>query len=170
MADEETRRRQHAAYMRSWRIDHKQQAVVINRTYRERHTEQLSISKAVYRQTHKEEMKLYHRGWYLLHKDEITTRVRNWDAVHPDKKREYGRRNTRKRQQRLVGGRHDLTIAEWESIKERQGYKCFMCGQIKPLTQDHIIPLSHGGEYTADNIQGLCLSCNDKKGSRIDVQ
>jgi len=60
----------------------------------------------------------------------------------------------------------NLTAVEWEEIKERQNYKCAICGEEKPLQRDHIIPLSKGGGLTKSNIQGLCNSCNARKGNR----
>ena len=57
----------------------------------------------------------------------------------------------------------DLTAQEWENIKGRQDNLCAICGEMKPLTRDHIIPLKRRGQHTATNIQALCRSCNSKK-------
>jgi 5-methylcytosine-specific restriction endonuclease McrA len=35
-----------------------------------------------------------------------------------------------------------------------------------PLTGDHIVPLSRGGQSTADNLQVLCKRCNGAKRDR----
>ena len=37
---------------------------------------------------------------------------------------------------------------------------------LEDLTLDHIIPESHGGHTTAENLQTLCRSCNSHKGRK----
>lgn len=47
---------------------------------------------------------------------------------------------------------------------------CLACGRREPairLTVDHIIPLSLGGTNSLDNLQPLCVECNQEKGARI---
>jgi 5-methylcytosine-specific restriction endonuclease McrA len=58
------------------------------------------------------------------------------------------------------------TNAEWDELCARYDHRCLCCGEHRPLTVDHVIPLSQGGANTIDNLQPLCLSCNDRKGSR----
>jgi 5-methylcytosine-specific restriction endonuclease McrA len=36
------------------------------------------------------------------------------------------------------------------------------CGEAKPLTVDHVVPVSKGGSNDISNIQPLCLECNDR--------
>lgn len=45
--------------------------------------------------------------------------------------------------------------------------ECFLCGSKENLTTDHIIPLSKGGTNELNNIQILCLKCNQKKSNKI---
>jgi len=45
-----------------------------------------------------------------------------------------------------------------EAIKE-----CFYCGQQKPLTWDHVSPISKGGTHTFNNMVRACKSCNSSK-------
>jgi 5-methylcytosine-specific restriction endonuclease McrA len=61
----------------------------------------------------------------------------------------------------------DLTAAEWEEIKLAQNYKCAMCGELKFLQRDHIVPLSKGGGLTKSNVQGLCINCNASKSDKL---
>lgn len=45
-------------------------------------------------------------------------------------------------------------------------YTCAMCGESYPesnLHNDHIIPLTKGGEDTIDNCQCLCIKCHTIK-------
>lgn len=50
-------------------------------------------------------------------------------------------------------------------VFERDAYRCRQCGDWHDLTLDHIIPQSHGGPTTLENLQTLCRSCNSKKGA-----
>jgi hypothetical protein len=40
---------------------------------------------------------------------------------------------------------------------------------LTPITVDHIIPKSLGGENCMSNYQPMCFPCNNKKGNGIDV-
>lgn len=67
---------------------------------------------------------------------------------------------------RVQKGRGDLTVAQWQAICAHYGTGCLCCGEKRPLTLDHIRPLSRGGEHTADNVQPLCGPCNNHKKTR----
>lgn len=54
-------------------------------------------------------------------------------------------------------------------IYERDNYHCTYCG--KQLTRftatlDHIIPVSEGGDNSAENLKTACLQCNSRKTAR----
>lgn len=62
------------------------------------------------------------------------------------------------------------TIQEWEALKRRHQYRCYLCKRKEPdvkLTVDHIVPISLGGNNFIENIQPLCLSCNCKKSIKL---
>jgi 5-methylcytosine-specific restriction endonuclease McrA len=61
----------------------------------------------------------------------------------------------------------DLTETQWTAIKAAYGHRCAYCGRRKPLTQDHVVPISKGGAHTAGNIVPACQSCNSSKGVRV---
>lgn len=52
-------------------------------------------------------------------------------------------------------------------IYKRDGYKCVECGSKEFITIDHIIPISQGGPDRENNMQTLCIVCNQRKGSKI---
>jgi 5-methylcytosine-specific restriction endonuclease McrA len=56
-----------------------------------------------------------------------------------------------------------LTASEWLAIQDTYKHKCVYCGEKKPLTMDHIIPISKGGNHTKENIVPACHSCNARK-------
>lgn len=45
-------------------------------------------------------------------------------------------------------------------MKERDGYRCLLCGATDDLTVDHIRALTDGGTNDNDNLRTLCRSCN----------
>lgn len=90
---------------------------------------------------------------------------RRWVASHPEhmahlKARRYAR-------ERNAEGRHSL--GAWHKMEAIFGGRCWECGEVKPLTKDHIIPLSAGGTDYIWNIQPLCRNCNSKKWAKLSI-
>ncbi|MDZ7316199.1 MAG: HNH endonuclease [candidate division KSB1 bacterium] len=53
------------------------------------------------------------------------------------------------------------------NIMRRDGFVCQYCGTKKgPLTIDHVIPKTRGGDDSWENLVCACVSCNNKKGNR----
>lgn len=48
----------------------------------------------------------------------------------------------------------------------RDGFSCVYCDAREDLTFDHVVPRSHGGRTTWDNIVTACSPCNLKKGGQ----
>jgi 5-methylcytosine-specific restriction endonuclease McrA len=72
-------------------------------------------------------------------------------------------RAARKRKRRMDNVEHDLSVAQWTSLKTAWG-GCAYCGVTdKPMQRDCVLALSRGGRYTLDNIAPACRSCNTSK-------
>ena len=76
-------------------------------------------------------------------------------------------RSRHKRRSTMKDAVNDLTATEWEEIKEAQDYRCALCGEVRPLQRDHIIPVTKGGGLTKSNVQGLCCHCNPHKRDKL---
>ncbi len=81
------------------------------------------------------------------------------------KQREKFNHGTRLERMEQNGGAH--TNKEWQDLCKKYGYACLCCGERKPLTEDHIIPVVLGGSDDITNIQPLCLECNCKKSGKF---
>ncbi|HEY3250168.1 MAG TPA: HNH endonuclease [Ignavibacteria bacterium] len=54
-----------------------------------------------------------------------------------------------------------------KNILRRDHHKCQYCHRADlPLTIDHIIPKSKGGDDSWENLIAACVRCNNKKGDR----
>ncbi|NTU96622.1 MAG: HNH endonuclease [Chlorobiaceae bacterium] len=54
-----------------------------------------------------------------------------------------------------------------KNIFLRDNYQCQYCGKTDaPLTLDHVLPRSRGGESTWENLITACQRCNSAKGNR----
>lgn len=154
------------------------------REYSENHAEQRSQSAKNYRNSHLEQCKKISIDWNNLNKELMAERRKKWVEENPEQNKlnmaEY--RSSPAGKASIARGHHkrrsaekdvvnDLNAEQWEEIKKSQDYCCAYCGKPEPeieLTRDHIIPVTKGGGLTKDNVQGLCKSCNSKKGNKID--
>jgi 5-methylcytosine-specific restriction endonuclease McrA len=59
-----------------------------------------------------------------------------------------------------------LTDKEWKQAQEHWNGMCAYCGVNDGICQEHVIPVSAGGSYAADNIVPACDTCNKSKGPR----
>lgn len=70
----------------------------------------------------------------------------------------------RHHKKRANGGR-GITSFQWSRIVQLCGNECIACGQ-GPVEQDHVLPVSQGGQHDVENIQPLCSGCNNGKGAQ----
>ena len=63
---------------------------------------------------------------------------------------------------------HEPTEEVKESVKQRDGWRCLCCHEDnrRLLQIDHIDPRYHGGTNALDNLQTLCRSCNQNRGTK----
>jgi 5-methylcytosine-specific restriction endonuclease McrA len=157
-------------YQAVYRAGHKAQIAEKNRLWHEANRER----RRVYYIEHRDVIKERSRQWRLnnparalakdtvyreTHRAERAAQKKAYIIASPDKVRIA---NARRRAHRALLPA-DLTVEQWQSVKRTYGFRCAYCGEKKPLTQDHIVPLSQGGPTVISNIVPACQSCNSKK-------
>ncbi len=111
------------------------------------------------------------------HPEKIREQKKDYREKHPEKNREKRKAYREKYPEKIKAQKQrrralkmsapgSFTGAEWLELKKKFNNLCARCGQEKPLTVDHVIPLVAGGSNSIDNIQPLCLSCNSAKGTK----
>jgi 5-methylcytosine-specific restriction endonuclease McrA len=106
------------------------------------------------------------RCWRIQNPDGARAAVKRYRASNPGINQLLNANRSAKRS----GSEGTWTLAEWEAIKKSQDYRCLGCGKREPeirLTVDHIVPFKLRGPNVASNIQGLCLSCNCTKKTKV---
>lgn len=67
------------------------------------------------------------------------------------------------------GRRKDIPVPIRRAVLERDGFTCCFCRSEVRLELDHVVPYSHGGEDTVENLRVLCKTCNVRRGARFDA-
>lgn len=89
-------------------------------------------------------------------------RQRNHDPQRQENRKTYHH----KRRAWKRGSATSFTRAEWKALCAKYDQRCLCCGEKKPLTPDHVVPLALGGSNGIENIQPLCWRCNTRKGTK----
>ena len=125
------------------------------------HQEHENAYSKKYYAEHKEAREKYSKIYYEKNKERISEYSKNYRKNNPDVRKE----GDKKRRALMCGSKiSNLTRVEWEAIKKAYLYRCAYCrSKPKRLTQDHITPISKGGNHTLSNVVPACQPCNSKK-------
>lgn len=146
-----------------WRAAHPEEVKARNAANYAAHREEKKAYARAYAAAHREERNAYNTIYRLSHREKAKARLAAYRAAKP----EVHRVACARREARKKGLPATLTAEQWEAIKRAYRYRCAYCGK-KPrlLTQDHVVPIKHGGGTTAENIVPACARCNAAKGAR----
>lgn len=156
-----------AAYQAAYRAEHREERAAYSAAYRAEHREE----RRAYQEAHRDKYRVYQKTYQETHRDERKIYQKNYNEAYGkayrETHREYYRARNARRAARKKALPHTLTPPEWELILEHYQHSCAYCGatekEVGILHQEHVIPLSRGGGYTALNIVPACPSCNFKK-------
>ena len=113
----------------------------------------------------------YQRQWAKTEKGKAARRGRVNRFARTEKGNAANKRRHARRRSVLTSVVATLTASEWREIMEQCGYRCTYCGALfcdsLPATQDHVVPLSKGGNHTKDNVVPACKPCNSRKKDKL---
>lgn len=115
----------------------------------------------------RERMRAQNRESYRRHADRHLKRSKEWNRRNPERVRRVSRVSSLNYIARKRKSNGSFTVSEWRALLDKYEHRCLWCGASRNLCADHVIPLSQGGGNTIDNIQPLCATCNQRKGSRV---
>ena len=113
-----------------------------------------------------QDLKNNRKRHYESNKEKYIAKASEWDRNHPEQALE--RCTKRRATKQGIEGNH-FTRNEFQDLCKKYENKCLCCGRTdKPLTADHVIPLSWKVPRSDEisNIQPLCQSCNSKKHAK----
>lgn len=150
--------------------------------YRDKNRERLLQQERDHHQSRKSDRNSARRSRYATHSDSerAAAKERYWrnpdsriasaiDWAQSNPERRQAHRSTRKAAKRAAGV-YLFTGQDWLRLCRRFNDLCAYCGQKKPLTQDHVVPIARGGHHALGNILPACMSCNSSKGARLLVE
>lgn len=113
----------------------------------------------------------YQKKWAVTEKGKTARRGRVNRYAKTEKGFAANKKRHAKRRSNLKNIIADLTASEWKDILKKFGNKCAYCGndftKKTPPTQDHVVPISKGGNHTKDNVVPSCKPCNSKKRDKL---
>lgn len=146
------------------------------------HRERVKADNAIYRQSdggkavrkrlnrsrsQTPEFKAYQTQWSKTEKGKACRRRRVNRFAKTSKGNAANKRRHATRRGRLAGIESTLTADQWLQILADHDNACAYCGtafdDITPATQDHVIPISKGGNHSIENVVPACKRCNSSK-------
>lgn len=125
----------------------KQKRELYNKKYQEANKERLAARRKEYRELNREK----------INKSNNLYRINNTDRVNLLIQRYHAKKK---------GLSNDFSKEQWNDCKNYFNCYCAYCGNKKPLTMDHFIPVSAGGELTINNVLPVCKPCNSSKNAK----
>lgn len=154
------------AYMAQRYIDNKEEILERNKKWREANPEKKKAVDKRYRLRHPDRVNARSRAWReanLARQEELT---KVWREANPDRAKAIATNARHRRRVHLKHAVKDLTPTQWLETIKYFADECAYCGSKLELTQDHVVPVSDGGDHTMGNVIPACISCNSYKHAR----
>ncbi len=147
----------------AWYEANKDQAKANSKSWREAHPDEMKAYYATWlaKPGNAEKAQGWRTAWMKTHRGNMQAAYKRWYVKNAASLRALQRHRAE------VYARSDFTFDAWLEVLTVFDHKCAYCFRgDTPLTMDHVIALSRGGEHTAETIGPACKSCNSRKGGR----
>ncbi len=146
-----------------------------SKKYRDTHINILRERRIALYPSRKPVLMARHRAWVKKNREHVRSEARRWGRLHRDELRAYARlwyeahKGNHKMYAANRRGWKDSTVVmvteeEWQTLIKVYENRCAYCHRImREPTQDHILPLSKGGDHSVENIVPACRPCNSAK-------
>lgn len=156
----------HQEQIANYRAVHRTKHVAQNAAWYQANRARLLAKSKSHAAANRARILAYQARYYTAHTDKVKANVSAYRKANPDKKRHLENR----RRVRKVGNGGSHTVSERREKFAQLGDVCYYCGESKPLTVDHDVPLARGGTDNIDNILPSCRSCNSRKNTRTAAE
>jgi len=174
----------------NWKIKNKEKLIAYNKKYKQDNQSETTLYNKKYYIDNLESEKARCKLYGETHKQEIYINSKKWYKANPEKKSLYFKRSYLKNPQKFINVARRNTarrkgakiVEKFKIIEifERDKWICQICklpvdktlkfpNSFSP-SLDHIIPLIKGGNHTKANTQLAHLSCNIRKGAKLDYK
>lgn len=131
------------------------------KAYADKNCEKIAADNKRWREVNKESLKIKASEYYEANKEAKNKYKSEWAKKNRHRCNEnYRRRILMEKQLPST-----LTKYQWEEIKKYFNGACAYCGRKSPLTVDHVLPVTKGGELSINNVVPACKSCNSSKAT-----
>jgi 5-methylcytosine-specific restriction endonuclease McrA len=158
----EARKAQIRANTAKWRLEHPEEDRKRMAELRAKYPEKFQAAITKYCENHRDLLAAKSAAYRAANPEKWAATKAATRKAHPETTLMYAK-------QRRAMIRHaainDFTHAQWLEMQDHYDHRCAYCHKRFKghLTQEHIIPLSLGGNHTRANIVPACRSCNSKK-------
>lgn len=159
----EVNKEKSAEYFKKYYDENKQELLNYQKKFREENENQVKETQKQYYKKNKEKVKEKSKKYKSQNHESVLKYQKSYNKKYNRENKEMCNIQTQRRITRKKSLPSTLTFEQWENTKNYFGNKCAYCGKELHLTQEHFIPVSKGGGYTADNIIPSCQSCNSSK-------
>ncbi len=116
--------------------------------------------------TNREHKLAMNRDWYRHNTARRRATAKQWEKNNKERMSFLHNRKSLNRRALLDLTVNLLSFEQWNNIKAAYENRCAYCNKnFQRLTQDHVIPISKGGQHISQNVVPACRSCNSKKSN-----
>jgi hypothetical protein len=109
-------------------------------------------SQQKYRENHREQARAASKAWYVAHREEVLDKRALSHANNRERRSAWARKTYREDRERIFFKKYGLTLLDYYTMLEKQGYQCPVCQdwlrpQSDKLRVDHC--------HTTNNVRGI---------------